>query len=326
MAWQSSFRTNSADPALPLGRRPVTAFVLAGGGSFGVVQVGMLRALHEHGLRPDLVTGSSVGSINGAFYAGAPSAGAIETLAALWSRVRRRDVFPLNVSRVLGAALNRTSLVRPTGLRHLLETHLPSRMLEESTIPMHVVATDVRTGATVRLSSGAAVDAVLASCAIPAIYPPVRIGNQLLFDGAVASNTPIRVAVELGAKRIFVLPTRFACPLVGPAGGSYDVAFHAMDLIVIEQLRQDIERYSSQAEIMTVPPICPQAVAPYEFSRTGELIDVAARSTRQWLTSKGVCAGGASAEVSGVAWGACTACDAATRHAQCGANLPSCPS
>jgi NTE family protein len=286
----------------------------------------MLRALHEHGLQPDLVTGSSVGSINGAFYAGAPSAEGIEALAALWSGLRRRDVFPLKVSRLLGAALNRNSLVEPTGLRHLLRTHLPYRMLEDSAIPIHVVATDLRTGATVRLSSGTAVDAVLASCAIPAIYPPVRISERLLIDAAVASNTPIRAAVELGAKRLIVLPTRFACPLVGPPGGSYDAAFHAMDLVVIEQLKQDTERYSSQAEIITVPPICPQAVAPYEFSRAGELIDAAACSTRQWLTSEGLRADDSTRDRhhTGVPTGPRGAGAAPAQHAQCGANLPSC--
>jgi predicted acylesterase/phospholipase RssA len=100
---------------------------------------------------------------------------------------------------------------QPTGLRRLLGEHLPYRMLEDSAIPMHVVATDLLTGATVCLSSGTAVDAVLASCAIPAIYPPVRIADRLLIDAGVASTTPIRAAVELGATRLIVLPTRFAC-------------------------------------------------------------------------------------------------------------------
>jgi len=309
-----------------MGVRPVTAFVLAGGGSFGAVQVGMLRALHEHGLQPDLVTGSSVGAINGAFYAGAPGAEGIETLATLWGGLRRRDVFPLNASRLLGAALNRNSLVEPTALRRLLGEHLPYRMLEDSAIPMHVVATDLPTGATVCLSSGTAVDAVLASCAIPAIYPPVRIADRLLIDGAVASNTPIRAAVELGATRLIVLPTRFACPLVGPAHGSFDAAFHAMDLVVIQQLMQDTERYSSRAEIITVPPICPQAVAAYEFSRAAELIDAAARSTRLWLASEGLRVDDSARDQdrSCIPTGPRVAGAATGKHALCGASLPSC--
>ena len=309
-----------------MGIRPMTAFVLAGGGSFGAVQVGMLRALHEHGLQPDLVTGSSVGAINGAFYAGAPGAEGIETLAALWRGLRRRDVFPFNAARLLRAALNRNSLVEPTGLRRLLRAHLPYRMLEDSAIPMHVVATDLLTGATVRLSTGTAVEAVLASCAIPGIYPPVRIGDRQLIDAAVASNTPIRAAVELGATRLIVLPTRFACPLVGPPRGSFDAAFHAMDLVVIQQLMQDTERYSSRAEIITVPPICPQAVAPYEFSRAGELIDAAARSTRQWLASAGLRTDDSARDrdPAGISTVPRVAGAVTGKHALCGANLPSC--
>ena len=176
-----------------------------------------------------------------------------------------------------------------------------------------------------RLSSRTAVDAVLASCAIPAIYPPVRIGERLLIDAAVASNTPIRVAVELGATRLIVLPTRFACPLVAPPQGSFDAAFHAMDLVVIQQLMQDIERYSSQAEIITVPPICPQAVAPYEFSHAGELIDTATRSTRQWLASAGLPTEDSARDRDHTDISTGPLARAATRkHALCGASLPSC--
>lgn len=197
-------------------------------------------------------------------------------------------------------------------------------MLEDSAIPMHVVATDLLTGATVRLSSGTAVDAVLASCAIPAIYPPVRIGDRQLIDAAVASNTPIRAAVELGATRLIVLPTRFTCPLVGPPRGSVDSAFHAMDLVVIQQLTWDTERYSSRAEIITVLPICPQAVAPYEFSRAGELIDAAARSTRQWLASADLRTDDSASDRTGISTGPCVAGEPAGKHALRGANLPSC--
>jgi NTE family protein len=265
-----------------------TALVLAGGGSFGVVQVGMLRALCAHGVRPDLVAGSSVGAINGAFYAGDPSASGIERLAALWRGLRRRDVFPISLRRLLGALASADALFAPCRLRKLLATHLPHALLDDSVIPMHVVATDLLTGAAVRVSAGAAVEAVLASCAIPAIYPPVRIGGRQLVDGAVACNTPIRIAVELGATRLILLPTAFACPHAAPPRGAFANAFHAMDLVVMQQLVQDTDLYARRAQIITVPPICPLAVAPYDFSRAGELIDIATRSTERWLEQGGL--------------------------------------
>jgi NTE family protein len=155
--------------------RPKTALVLAGGGSYGAVQVGMLRALCAHGVQPDLVAGSSVGAINGAFYAGDPSASGIERLAALWRGLRRRDIFPVALTRLLGALATSDALFAPSGLRKLLAAHLPYSFLEDSVVPMHVVATDLLTGEPVRVSEGAAVEAVLASCASPAIYPPVAI-------------------------------------------------------------------------------------------------------------------------------------------------------
>ena len=265
-----------------------TALVLAGGGSFGVVQVGMLRALCAHGVRPDLVAGSSVGAINGAFYAGDPSAAGIERLAGLWCGLTRRDVFPISLRRLLGALASSDALFAPFALRKLLATHLPHALLQNSVIPMHVVATDLLTGVPVRISAGAAVEAVLASCAIPAIYPPVRIGGRQLVDGAVACNTPIRIAVELGATRLILLPTAFACPHAAPPRGAFASAFHAMDLVVMQQLAQDTELYARRAQIITVPPICPLAVPRYDFSRAGELIDIATHSTERWLEQGGL--------------------------------------
>lgn len=263
--------------------RRKTALVLAGGGSYGAVQVGMLRALCAHGVRPDLVAGSSVGAINGAFYAAEPSASGIEKLAALWRGLRRRDIFPIALTRLFGALAGADAIFSPHGLRKLLAAHLPYPLLEDSLIPMHVVATDQLTGAPVPVSRGAAVEAVLASCAIPAIYPPVLIGGRQLIDGAVACNTPIRIAVELGAARVILLPTAFACPRTARPRGVFANAFHAMDLVVMQQLAQDTELYSPRAQIITVPPICPLSVPPYDFSNAGKLIDIAARSTERWL-------------------------------------------
>ena len=248
----------------------------------------MLHALCAHGVRPDLVAGSSVGAINGAFYAAEPSASGIERLAALWRGLRRRDIFPIAVTRLFGAFAGADGIFVPHGLRKLLAAHLPCPMLEESLIPMHVVATDQLTGVPVTISAGAAVEAVLASCAIPAIYPPMLIGGRQLIDGAVACNTPIRIAVELGAARVIVLPTAFACPRTARPRGVFANAFHAMDLVVMQQLAQDTELYSQRAQIITVPPICPLTVPPYDFSNAGKLIETAARSTEHWLEGGGL--------------------------------------
>ena len=189
---------------------------------------------------------------------------------------------------LIGLIGRRNSAVDPCGLRWLLEENLPSKEPERAMLPLHIVATDLLSGAEVRLSSGSAVDAVLASCAIPAAFPPVRIDERYLIDGAVASNTPIRAAMELGASRLIVLPTGFACTLESPPRGAIAIMLHAITLLIAHQLVTELERYAGQVEIVTVPPLCPLSVSPYDFSRASELIERAAAQTPRWLDQGGM--------------------------------------
>ncbi len=267
---------------------PRTAFVLAGGGSFGAVQVGMLRELLRHGVMPDFIVGSSVGAINGAYLAGAPTLEGVARLETLWCGLRRQDVFPVGLRSLIGLIAGRNFMVDSCGLRRVLEANLPYQTLESAAIPLHVVATDLLGGAVVRLSAGPVVEAVLASCAIPAAFPPVRIGERYLMDGAVASNTPIRAAMELGATRLVVLPTGYACALERPPPGAVALMLHAITLLTARQLVADLEHYGSEVEIVTVPPLCPLSVSPYDFARAGELIERAAAQTAIWLAGGGM--------------------------------------
>jgi NTE family protein len=248
----------------------------------------MLRELVDHGVAADLVVGSSAGAINGAYFAGSPDAQGVARLDAIWRGLRRREIFPITWRSIAGFLMRRQPAVDPTGLRGLLERHLPYRELEDARVPVHVVATDLLHGATVRLSTGPAVEAVLASCAIPAAFPPVKIEERFLVDGAVASNTPVGVAVELGATRIVVLPTGYACALEKPPSGAIATALQAITLLTAHQLVTQIEQFRGRVEIVTVPPLCPLTVSPYDFSRGGELIDRAAEQTRKWLANGGL--------------------------------------
>ena len=195
--------------------QPRTAFVLAGGGSLGAVEVGMLHALTDSGLRPDFVVGASAGAINGAYFASDPTAHGVARLDQLWRGLIRRHVMPMRLSDLFRIAMRRDYLVDPSGLRRLLEKHLPYARLEQAPIPMHVVATDMVLGQEVLISAGPTVEAVLVSTAIPGVFPSVVINGRHLIDGGVANNTPISSAIRLGAKGIVVLPTGFACALKG---------------------------------------------------------------------------------------------------------------
>ena len=136
------------------GTREKTAFVLAGGGSFGAIQVGMLRELVAHGVVPDLVVGASVGALNGIHFCCDPTPAGVARLEAVWCGLRRSDVFPVSPRHLLGVFTGAASLVDPSGLRGLVARHLSRRQLEDTVIPMHVAATDLLTGASVLLSSG----------------------------------------------------------------------------------------------------------------------------------------------------------------------------
>ncbi|HYD76484.1 patatin-like phospholipase family protein [Ramlibacter sp.] len=265
-----------------------TAFVLAGGGSFGAIQVGMLRALVAHGVLPDLVVGASVGALNGIHFCCDPTPDGVARLEAIWCGLRRSDVFPMSTRSLIGLFRGAASLVDPAGLRALVERHLPHPLLDDCTIPLHVAATDLLSGSSVLISSGPAVDAVLASCAIPGAFPPVRLGGRYLIDGAIASNTPVMAALSLGCSRLVVLPTGFACALSAPPAGALASAFHALNLLVARQLVRDLEQLPGLVEVATVPPLCPLAVSPYDFSRAHELIERAAEGTQRWLENGGL--------------------------------------
>ena len=261
---------------------------MAGGGSLGAVEVGMLRALLAWGENPDFVVGASAGAINGAFFASDPTPKGVARLTDIWCALTRRDLFPLSFGNLFGLLTGRNHLFDHGGLRRLLETHLPYRKLEEAAIPIHVVASDLVTGDEVLLSSGTAVEAVLASAAIPGVFPPVLVDGRLLVDGGVANNTPISSAVRLGATRVLVLPTGFACALRQVPSNAIARAMHALNLLVVRQLLNDIERYSDTIELHVVPSLCPLDISPYDYSGSAALIDRAAVTTRAWLEGGGL--------------------------------------
>ena len=266
-----------------------TAFVFAGGGSLGAVQVGMLRALTAAGVEPDLVVGASVGAVNAIFFAGEPTARGVAALERVWRGLDRSDVFPVSLLRGgLGMLGLRSHLVDPGPLRRLLARRLPAVDFARTALPCHVVATDLASGQEVVLATGSAVEAVLASAAIPAVFPPVEIAGRYLIDGGIANNTPLSTAVSLGAGRIVVLPTGTACALDAPPKSALGMALHAVSLLIARQLRVDIERLQAHADLHVVPPLCPITVGPHDFSLAGEWIERAAVSTQQWLERGGL--------------------------------------
>lgn len=253
------------------GDRPV-GFVLSGGASLGAVQVGMLRALFEAGVKPDFLVGTSVGAINAAWIGGWPDQQGVAKLEEIWLRLRRDDVFPLGWAAATGLLGRSNHLVSNAGLRSLLERHLPYRQLEDAAVPVHVVTSELKTGRAVVLSNGPVVESVLASCAIPGVFPPVTVGRRELVDGGVANHTSIDAAVRLGARTIYVLPISYPWLYEEPTS-ALGMALQALARMVAQRLEAEVAANKDLADIIVIPPQSTIAVSPADFSHTAELIE-----------------------------------------------------
>lgn len=295
-----------------------TAFVLWGGGSLGAVQVGMLQALARRGVRADLLVGASVGALNAAYFAARPDSSGADDLARLWLQVGRHDVYPLSADEavrtllanlpfhplrgVLGAmgALNYTFPVGPLAmaegligrrnylfdngrLERFLRHILPIQTLEETRIPLVVQVTDVCSGRAVPLSRGPAVPALLASTAIPGVYPNVTVDGRTFMDGGVAHHTTLDYAINAGADEVYILTPGFSCDLPAPPSTVAAMALHTYNLLEEQRMHASIIRAQQHARLHRVPPLCPVEVLPIDFGQTADLIRNAEVATSHWL-------------------------------------------
>lgn len=278
------------------------AFVLSGGGSYGAMQVGMLRALTAGGIRPDFIVGASVGALNGAWFAASPDAHGVDGLNRLWRELETHEVFPIVRGRLkpwrlglhnhvfplhpwsllLGALGRRDHLVPNGAFQAFLREQLPLARLEAGAVPLHAVATDVLTGQMVVFSEGEALPAVLASSALPGVFPPVGVSGRRLVDGGVANNTPVDYAVELGATEIYVLPAGIGRDLSTPPRTALGVGAHSLGLLIEQRLIGAVHHHEPGVTLRVAPS--PRVrVLPLDFSTTSELIDNAERLTAAWL-------------------------------------------
>lgn len=249
----------------------------------------MLRALYERGIAPELVVATSAGALNGTFMASRPQT--VETadaLAVIWNGLTRGQVFPLNlVTGLLGFLGARDHLVPDGGMRKLITRHIERDRLEQMPLELHVIAVDVITGEELRLSRGSAVEAVMASAAIPAVLPTVSWEGRELMDGGVANNTPISHAVELGASEVYVLPTGNACALTKAPSSALAMALHALSLLTLRRLIDDIERHRDGTKLVVLPPPCPLSVQPIDFGHAQLLMDRAYADACEFLDGGG---------------------------------------
>jgi NTE family protein len=287
MAETSDYRDRTTEPA------PTCAFVLGGGGALGACEVGMLRALLEAGIKPDLVVGTSVGAINGAVVAADPTVEAAEQLAGLWAGLGRSGVFSGSMfGRLQVAARSRTHLYSSAPLRRLLEAHLPPGVdrIEQLPVPYQCVAASIERAAEHWFSRGPLVDAVLASCAVPGLLAPVKVGDEHFLDGGLANSIPVGRAVALGARTVYVLQVgRIEQPLSVPRL-PWEVAAVAFEIARRHRYARDMADLPPGVEVHLLPsggPVGRSGTAGQlryrDFGLSGERIDRAYRATAAYL-------------------------------------------
>jgi NTE family protein len=228
-----------------------TAFVLGGGGVLGAVEVGMLRALFEHDVTPDLVLGTSVGALNGALVARQPDIGVIDRLTELWRGVSAsgREVYGgRRLHTVRRAMVSGTHIYSAEPLKQRLVEELGDTTFEELPVRFQVCAASIERATEHWFDTGPVVDAVVASAAVPGLLPPAKVGEDHYLDGGIVNSIPLARAVQLGATRVFVLQVgRIDRPLQVPrrpwevARVSFEIARRHRFLRELAELDEGVE-------------------------------------------------------------------------------------
>ena len=264
----------------------VTAFVLGGGGVLGSAEVGMLQALIERGVTPDLIIGSSIGALNGAVMAALPGTVAVRRLAETWGELQSRSVFSASLfGQVSNLVRHGTFLHSNEALRGLIGAAVTAPNIEDLGVKFQCVAASIERAGAHWFDSGPVVDAVLASCAVPGLLPPVRIGDEHFLDGGLVASVPVGRAVELGASRIFVLHVgRLEQPL-RPPRRPWEVALVAFEIARRHQFVDDLARVRG-IETHVLPTgggVRPISIRYRDLSAVARRIEVAYQATSAYL-------------------------------------------
>lgn len=239
------------------------AFVLGGGGLLGAAEVGMARALLEAGIRPDLVCGTSVGAINGAAIALEPSLAGAERLLTIWDALAGDEIFDGSPLRQVAEVVrSKTALHDNRRLRELLREHLPAKTFEDLAVPFECVAASIERSREHWFNSGDLIEPVLASCALPGVFPPVHIGDEHFYDGGLVNSIPLNRAVTLGADTVWVLHVGRLEEELTPPQFLWEVGFVAFEISRRHRFLRDLEHVGSDVTVHVLPSGLPQRLAP----------------------------------------------------------------
>jgi NTE family protein len=233
---------------------PTTAFVLGGGGVLGATQVGMLQALLAEGITPDLVVGTSIGSVNGAFVAADPSIDGVARLEELWRDVvRSGEMSESPVRQAARFARHRTHVMRRGLIRDLVAQHLGVERIEDLQVPFQCVAAEIESSASRWFTSGPIGPAVAASCAVPGLFAPVEVDGAHYYDGGLVHSIPVGRAIALGATEIHVLQVgRIEQPLSAPTN-PLDVGLVAFEIARRHRFVEEIAEVPDSVRLHVLP-------------------------------------------------------------------------
>ena len=265
----------------------MNAFVLSGGANLGSVQAGMLTALLESDIHPDLMVGTSIGAANAAYLAADPTSRRAQELCRIWRALRPRDVFPIHPLRALRSVARGGAFFSPDTFWMLIERELGYERIEETGIPLRIVATRFSDGSEVVFDKGSVKDAILASTALPLVFPPHEIKGELYLDGGLSDQIPLQPAVSAGALRIYVLSVGFPCPPPTNRRSPRSVLMHSIGILLSHRIRSHSEDLVTRPgiEIIQIPPVCTE-VGLRDFSQSSSLIDQAHEQTMRFLAGR----------------------------------------
>jgi NTE family protein len=233
---------------------PTTAFVLGGGGVLGATQVGMLRALLDAGVRPDLVLGTSIGSVNGAFVAADPTPASADRLARVWRKVSEEGDFLENPFRQAArAAKYRTHFMSTRPLQRLIDENLGVERIEDLAVPFQCVAAHIESSKARWFSTGPITPAILASCAVPGMFAPVEIEGEHFLDGGLVHSIPVGRALAMGATVIYVLQVGRVEQSLQVPTKPWEVASVAFEIARRHRYHEELDTVPDDVDLHVLP-------------------------------------------------------------------------
>lgn len=252
------------------------AFVLGGGGSRGALQVGALKVLFEAGIKPDMIVGTSVGSVNGAYFACNPTLAGLEKLEEIWMQINTSTIYPGNMGfALLRFIRGRTSLYTNIALHELLTQHLPCERFDEAALPFYAIAIDLDSGEVVAFGDKKGdrlEDGLMSSMALTPAHPPWEVGPRRFIDGGYGAVLPVRQAVERGATRIITFDLSAPLPPREDTQSAFDIMRQTTDLLSRRQKAHDLAYAAQHAELITLDLPSDTDIAIDDFSFTAERI------------------------------------------------------